>query len=170
MIALGLQAGKGVIKNNQSSGAKLPESDQAEMDIFLDRVLKLLPIMGTSLFSLPSQNVTGDKDKLICKTKGFVAYGNRTENGFVVYKDSEAVLEDRPAAVRDKGGHYMRRKNLVDKGVLVAKGTSFVFSKDYEFTSPSLAAAVVCGGAANGLTMWRTENGETLKEVETADA
>ena len=46
LIELGIQAGKGVIQNSQSSGARLPEADQAEMDIFLDRILKLLPIMG----------------------------------------------------------------------------------------------------------------------------
>ena len=52
LIAIGLEAGKGVIHNNQSSGARLPESDQAEMDIFLDRILKLLPVMGTALFQI----------------------------------------------------------------------------------------------------------------------
>lgn len=168
LIELGLRAGKGVIKNNQSSGARLPESDQAEMDIFLDRILKLLPIMGTSLFSVPLASEKPIKSKLVCKTKGLTAYGNRTETGFIVYKGSQAVLEDIPSAVRKKGRHYMRRKSLVEKEILVDEDGHYVFSRDYEFTSPSLAAASIFGGSANGLTMWKTENGKTLKEIESS--
>jgi len=169
LIELGLRAGKGVIKNNQSSGARLPEADQAEMDIFLDRILKLLPIMGTSLFSVPLGNEKLIKSKLVCKTKGLVAHGNRTETGFIVYKGSQAVLEDIPSAIRKKGRHYMRRKGLVEKEILVVDDGHYIFSRDYEFTSPSLAAAAIFGGSANGLTMWKTENGKTLKEIESSE-
>jgi hypothetical protein len=170
LIDLGLQAGKGVIQNNQSSGARLPESDQAEMDIFLDRILRLLPIMGTSLFSMPTAHGRAVKNRLLCKTKGLIAYGNRTESGFLVYKGSQAVIADRPAAVLKKGGHYLRRKSLVNKGVLVEEDGGYVFTRDYEFTSPSLAAGAISGGSANGLTMWKTEKGKTLKEIESADS
>ena len=166
LIELGLQAGKGIILNNQSSGARLPEADEAEMEIFLDRILKLLPSMGTSLFNIPVLSQVSEDSKLICKTKGLVAYGNRTADGFVVYKGSQAVLEDRPAAVRDKKTHYKRRIRLVEKGILMQEGAAYIFTRDYEFTSPSLAAAAIVGGSANGLTMWKTSNGVTLKEME----
>ncbi len=162
LIELGLQAGKGVIQNSQSSGARLPESDQAEMDIFLDRILKLLPVMGTSLFSVPSKVSEKIESRLIIKTKGLVAYGNRTEDGFVVYKGSQAVLEDRPSAVFMK----KHRKNLLDKGILIESENCLVFERDFEFTSPSLAGAAICGGATNGLTKWRTTSGQTLKDLE----
>ncbi len=166
LIELGLKAGKGIVKNSQSSGARLPESDQAEMDIFLDRILKLLPIMGTSLFSMPNENSESIEKRLVCKIKGLSAYGNRTENGFVVYKGSQAVFEDRPAAVLKKGRHFIRRKNLAAKDILVINDGCYVFTRDYEFTSPSLAAAAIVGGSANGLTMWKTAKGKTLKELE----
>lgn len=162
LIEIGNKAGKGIIQNNQSSGARLPESDQAEMDIFLDRILKLLPVLGTSLFSIPEVSKKKADDRLICKIKGLTAYGNRTDNGFIVYKDSEAVPEDRPSAVRGK----VRRKLLVDKGILVKQEDRFIFSRDHEFTSPSLAAAAVRGGASNGLTAWKTKAGKSLKEIE----
>lgn len=162
LIAIGLEAGKGVIHNNQSSGARLPESDQAEMDIFLDRMLRLLPVMGTALFQLPSVSKKTIAEKLICKIKGLVAYGNRTDNGFIVYKGSEAVLKDRASSVRAKA----RREVLIEKGVLVVKNGRLIFTKDYEFTSPSLAAATIHGGAANGLTAWKTKDGKKLKDVE----
>lgn len=162
LIEIGNKAGKGIIQNSQSSGARLPESDQAEMDIFLDRILKLLPVLGTSLFSIPEVNKKSVSNKLICKIKGFVAYGNRTDNGFIVYKDSEAVLEDRASAIRNK----VRRQILLDKGVLVKQDNCLTFSRDHEFTSPSLAAAAIRGGASNGLTAWKTKEGKTLKEIE----
>ncbi|MDH5571666.1 MAG: GIY-YIG nuclease family protein [Gammaproteobacteria bacterium] len=162
LIEIGNKAGKGVIQNNQASGARLPESDQAEMDIFLDRILKLLPVMGTSLFSIPEINEQAVDERLICKIKGLIAYGNRTDNGFIVYKDSEAVLEDRKSAVRNK----VRRQILIEKGVLEQQGNRLVFVRDHEFTSPSMAAAVVRGGASNGLNAWKTIQGKTLKEIE----
>jgi len=35
-----------------------------------------------------------------------------------------------------------------------------------EFSSPSAAAAVIHGGHANGLTVWKNKDGKTLKELE----
>ncbi len=55
---------------------------------------------------------------------------------------------------------------LLEKGILNKEDDHFLFAKDYEFTSPSLAAAAVCGGTTNGLTQWRTKEGKTLKELE----
>ncbi len=166
LIQLGLEAGKGVIKNNQSSGARLPEADQAEMDIFLDRVLRLLPIMGTSLFSIPLESGKEVREKLVCKIKGLLAYGNRTDNGFVIFKGSQAVLESRKSAGRNR----VRRQLLIDKGILVLNSDHYIFDKNHEFTSPSLAAAVIRGGASNGLTAWKNSAGIKLKELEAMDS
>jgi len=79
-----------------------------------------------------------------------------------VYKDSEAVLEDRKSSVRGR----VRRQLLIDKGVLVQQDNSLVFVRDHEFTSPSLAAAAIRGGNSNGLILWKTKGGRTLKEIE----
>ncbi len=165
LIDIGNKAGKGIIQNNQSSGARLPESDQAEMDIFLERILKLLPVMGTSLLSVPEAHEKAADDRLICKIKGLIAYGNRTDNGFIVYEGSQAVLEDRPSSVRGR----VRRKLLLDKGILEGQDDCLIFTRDHEFTSPSLAAAAIRGGASNGLTCWKTEKGKSLKELESGD-
>jgi len=162
LIEIGISAAQGVIQNNQGSGARLPESDQAEMDIFLDRILKLLPVMGTTLFSIPIVSKKAIDDRLICTIKGLTAYGNRTDAGFIVYKNSEAVLEHRKSAVRSR----VRREQLIDKGVLIQQGKHLIFSRDYEFTSPSLAAGAIRGGASNGLTSWKTKGGKKLKEIE----
>lgn len=162
LIELGVKAGKGSLQNSQSSGARLPEADQAEMDIFLDKILRILPVLGTGIFNMPSKETSDFDDRLMCKIKGLVAYGKRTENGFLVFEGSQAVLDDRPSAVLAR----KRRKTLIEKGIMAEKENSYVFTRDYEFTSPSLAGAAICGGSTNGLTKWKTSSGKSLKEIE----
>ncbi len=167
LIELGLSVGKGVILNGQNSGARLPESDQAEMDIFLDRLLKILPILGTNLFSrIMKESLSEDDqlDTLICKIKGLAAQGQRTENGFVVLKGSQAVLEPRKSAKRAR----VHREELVEKAILQQSGDHYVFTRDYEFSSPSRAATMVRGGNSNGLACWKSKDGRSLKELEEA--
>ena len=54
------------------------------------------------------------------------------------------------------------RQQLVTDGVLAQSGDSYVFTRDYLFTSPSLAACVVMGRSANGWLEWKTDQGQTL--------
>ena len=52
-------------------------------------------------------------------------------------------------------------------GVLAEQGGHCVFTQNYAFRSPSAAAAVVNGRAANGQLDWRTgEGGLTYKACE----
>lgn len=105
-------------------------------------------------------------DRLICKIKGLTAYGNRTDNGFIVYKGSEAVLEDRASSGRTR----VRREQLVAKGILLEQADRLVFTRDHEFTSPSLAGSAIRGGHTNGLTAWKTKAGKSLKELEGSES
>jgi hypothetical protein len=41
-----------------------------------------------------------------------------------------------------------------------------VFTKDAEFSSPSAAAVVIHGGSANGLVVWKTKDGVSLKQLD----
>ena len=50
------------------------------------------------------------------------------------------------------------RQKLIDDGVIV----DFAFMQDYEFSSTSTAASVILGQSANGMEVWRDENGATL--------
>jgi Domain of unknown function (DUF4357) len=151
-----------VIMNSASSGAKLPESDAAEMDVFLQKCLQLLPVLGISDFSEKVDSVSESKDLLYCKIKGLTATGKRTANGFIVFAGSQAVLEHRPSAKRMKA----KREELKDKGVLKEKNGYLIFTKDVEFGSPSTAGSVVRGGNTNGLTNWKNSKGVQLKVIE----
>ena len=169
LISAAEDAERATLANAQASGSKLPESDREDMEVFLQKVHQLLPVLGSDVLTpIPkSTDPTGmSSEHLTCEIKGRVAHGRRTEVGFVVFKGSQAVLENRPSAPKRHPFVLVLRQNLVDGGALVKKGDHFVFTRDAEFSSPSAAAAVVHGGGANGLTAWRNAKGQTLKKLE----
>lgn len=162
LIQMATDNGSSVVINSASSGAKLPESDEAEMDVFLEKCLQLLPVLGISDFNKPSADQTSEEDLLYCKIKGLTATGKRTANGFVVFAGSQAVLEHRPSAKSMR----IKREQLIEKGRLQEQNGHLVFTKDIEFGSPSTAGGVVRGGNTNGLINWKNSSGKQLKEIE----
>ncbi|HHT00754.1 MAG TPA: GIY-YIG nuclease family protein [Thiomicrospira sp.] len=160
-----LNNGSSVLMNAVSSGAKLPESDAAEMNVFLEKCLQLLPVLGVPEFSEKIDQISESKDLLYCKIKGLTASGKRTANGFIVFAGSQAVLEHRASAkvVRAK------REMLMEKGSLEKSDNHLVFVKDVEFGSPSTAGSVVRGGSTNGLTSWKNSKGIQLKTIAESD-
>jgi len=162
LITLAVDSTSSKVMNAANSGAKLPESDAAEMDVFLQKILQLLPVLGMTEFNRSDEKPEKDEEILSCKIKGAVARGKRTSGGFTVYSGSQAVLEHRPSAKRMKE----KREQLIEKGVLKNEGSYLLFTKDIEFGSPSTAAAIIRGGASNGLVAWKNSAGKSLKELE----
>ena len=157
------------LENSQSSGSHLPESDTADMNVFLAKIEQLLPIMGqTFLKTRASKAKIAKSDQLYCAIKNVTATGEQTEDGFMVFKESEAVLDDRPSA-KNYPHRLVVRKQLIDDGILHQIDGKLVFTKDYEFSSPSAAASVIHGGHANGLTAWKDSDGNSLKEREASE-
>ncbi len=68
--------GRFVLENSQASGSQLPESDAADMDIFLSRMEQLLPILDHE-FSSPSAAA--------------VIHGGQA-NGLTSWKNSKGVF------------------------------------------------------------------------------
>lgn len=167
LIAEAAQVGRFTLDQNQAGGSKLPEADRADMEAFLSCIRQLLPVLGSDILAPISQVVSQHQPGgvLVCQIKNAVARGQRTPNGFVVFHDSTAVLEERPSA---QSYPYVmaERKQLIANGTLAQKGNLLLFTKDAEFSSPSAAAAVIHGGNANGLTAWKSEDGKPLKQIE----
>lgn len=162
------RAGRYRLENTNTSNPKLPESDREDMEVFLSRIQQVLPVLGSDLLTPIAGSIKNTKPQkeLLCKNKGAVARGRRTEGGFVVFKDSTAVVTERPSAETQHPFVVALRKKLIQDGTLVEKDDFLVFMKDTEFDSPSAAAAVIHGGGANGLTAWKDPNGKTLKDLE----
>ena len=161
--------GRFELENAQSSGSHLPESDAADMDIFLFKMEQLLPILGQEFLKpIVKQEVMKKSDLLFCEIKNIKATGRQTDNGLVVMKDSEAVLEERPSTQKYQYASNLRKK-LLDENIVKTREDRLVFISDYEFSSPSAAAAVIHGGQANGLTSWKDSKGISLKQKEEKD-
>lgn len=149
------------VRNEASSGARLPESDQADMDMYLENVFALLPVLGVDLLVRPTIT-RDDPGLLVCDIKGLKATGKRTSSGFVILAGSQAVKQHRTSAKQIAP----RRDLLLSQGVLADHGDHLVFTADHELSSPSLAASIVQGGNTNGLLAWKNSQGKSLKDME----
>ena len=161
------QVGRCTLEQNQPGGAKLPESDREDMEVFLSHIRQLLPVLGSDLLIPVGQPAAKQQSGgiLFCRMKGAEGRGRRTPDGFVVFRGSTAVLQERESA--KKYPYVLTLRNqLIANSTLVKKDGFYEFTKDTEFSSPSAAAAVIEGGSANGLIEWRTEDGRVLKELD----
>jgi len=167
LIEQAREAGRAVVVNNQSSGARLPESDRADLETFLEKVNQLLPVLGIELLvpTAAKPEAELEVELLTCEIKGIKARGHLSPNGFVILSGSQAVLNERPSTQKYPWALNMRLK-LKEEGSFAIGTDSLVFTRDIEFTSPSAAAAVIHGGHANGLTAWKDSEGRTLKQIE----
>ncbi len=165
LIEMAKAASRATVINSQSSGSKLPESDRADMEIFLEKMLQLLPALGVELFVLKVSFTSANSDTslLTCEIKGLRAIGYRTPNGIVVLKGSQAVLKVRGSTNKYPWAGIMRDK-LLKENYLEEKEDHLLFVKDTEFSSPS-AAAAIHGGQANGLTAWKNNKNISLKQL-----
>lgn len=164
---------------NEPSEPTLSEADRAVMEVFLENMLSMLPVLGIHAFEQPSQaptmspKNTPDFGLLTCiaKSKGVTAKGHETTQGFLVKAGSQAVLSEVAEMSQTHHGYYNLRQSLIlIHGVLKKQSSHYVFAQDYTFDSPSAAAAVILGRAANGRIEWRDSNGKTLKELQDLQA
>jgi hypothetical protein len=137
------------------------------MEVFLEKMLKVLPVLGVEAFVQATTNTESKEldDILSCNIKGLSAQGYLTPNGMVVLKGSQAVLQQRGSAKKWPSVMVQRNK-LIEEGSLIEGNGAYVFTKDIEFSSPSSAAATIHGGSANGLTAWVNSNGIQLKDLQ----
>lgn len=167
LITLAKEAKRTDLTNSQASSSKLPESDIADMEIFLERVEQLLPALGVDvLVPITSRAGTPKETQLLyCEINGLKATARLTPSGIVVLKGSQATATLRPSA-SDYPWIVNSREQLLKNRVLVKNKDALAFQQDHEFSSPSAAAAIVHGGTANGRTAWKDEKNRTLKALE----
>lgn len=167
LIEIAKASDRANVKNTVASGAKLPESDREDMEVYLEKLQQLLPALGIELFVplLSAKTASKDEETLFCDIKGLKARGYLSPNGIVVLSGSQAVLKPRDSSAKYPWSVSLREK-LKDEGSLIENGDHLMFTKNVEFSSPSAAAAVIHGGQANGLTAWKNSKNQSLKELE----
>lgn len=147
----------------------ISESDQAEMEEFIENVRLLVNTLGFQIFEELRQKTLSPEEQIentffIVAARGANAKGQLTNEGFVVLKDSEianSITNSFPKNWKSL------REDFIEDGTIQQVGDKLIFSKDCLFSSPSAAAAIVMGRSANGLTEWKLDNGRILKSVET---
>lgn len=132
-------------------------------------MLSIFPLIGLNAFDPPAPTEPLGKTILYIEAKGIRATGHEDSGGFVVHAGSQVVTEETNSCHQ-----YMRnfRATLKKQGVIAddQSGCYWVFSQDHAFNSPSTAAGVIQGRAANGRLDWKTSEGTTLKELQIAAA
>lgn len=152
---------------NQPAEPSLSEADCADMQVFLENMLGMLPVLGVHAFEQTAALATiVENTVLSCKGKGVAASGYEATQGFVVKAGSGAVGESVPSMQQHVRGMFDLREELIGNGVLERVGDYYRFAQDYVFSSPSTAAAVVLGRSANGRIEWKDAGGRTLKELQ----
>ena len=171
LIALARAAKRVPLDNgNFPNEPTLSEADRADMLVFLDHMLGMLPVLGVHAFESAPAVAAKASPVLSCKGKGVLASGYEASQGFVVKAGSQALAESVPSMQQHVRGMYDVRQALIANGVLALAEGLYRFTQDYSFSSPSTAAAVVLGRSANGRIEWRDAQGRTLKELQEAEA
>lgn len=153
-----------VINSTVPTLSSVSEYDEAMLEEFISNTKLLVNTLGYKAFesiSLNSNNTNNNTALFHIKAaRGADASGYTVSDGFVVKKDSVIASSTVPSMSESL---KRLRNNLIDDGTIDSINK---FTKDYIFTSPSLAAAVVMGRNANGRTEWKTAEGITIKQFE----
>jgi hypothetical protein len=158
LIAIAKQSGRcGLVNGTAHDYTVLPESDQADMAFFIEQVRIILPVLGFDFLREPASTKPGthsEQDAVFemeLPTFGVKAQASEIDGSFVVFKGSHA----RPKWTAKNNGYGNLYDQLVKDEVLgeVVDGKR-PFNQDYEFSSPSAAAAIVAGRNTNGRRKW----------------
>lgn len=102
---------------------------------------------------------------LICKSsksnaKAHPCKGNRLN----VLKGS--IISSQIAKSFEIHNYNFERNRLLEEKIIKENDGNLMFDVDYEFSSPSAAAAIVLGRSADGQSEWKTEDGKELSKLK----
>lgn len=153
----------------------LSEPAQAVMEGYLTEMLSLLPVLGVEAFEAADSGASSGGHVYHLKTKDCDASGIETNTGFRVKEGSRARGKATASLEQHLPTYHNKRQQLIEGGILAiadtSKGTGgYRFTKDYTFSSASLAAAVCSGQAISGLTAWKDSAGSSIKDNRKREA
>ena len=92
---------------------------------------------------------------------GIEAAGELLGKEFMVRSESRASLQETTSL---QSCYVALRRSLIENGILVSRNGSLYFSQDYLFSSSSTASSILLGASSNGRDVWKTADGQTLKD------
>lgn len=150
-----------ILKNNNlGSKPNLSEMHTTVLNEFLENLKILMPALGHPIFF--EKSIRKD-NKFILKTQEIEARGVLSlDNKFIVLKGSQ-IRKDSLKSLNDRCKKI--KEKLYKEGIVNEKN---IFERDYEFNSPSAAAAVIIGTSASGPKLWKYKN-KNLEALETEE-
>jgi hypothetical protein len=162
--AIVTKAKRYVVKNgNVPKKSQVSEAEQSELEEFIFNVELLMSTLGHRVFeAILESEMRHPHDSVLHFVRkngsGGRANGRMTNEGFVVMKGSYIFSE--VANYLSSGIKEARQKYA---GIIDANG---ILQEDVLFSSPSSAAAFVCGKNVNGLAEWKDDKEVPLKALE----
>ena len=160
LVRIARDCGRDKVLTKNTYKTTLKEAQKATMEEFIDNIKVLLSAMNYRTLT-PTPKATDKTSYLFCKGSGASGKGFVSSSGFTVVsgsKISDHVVE----SMKTRGKSYWKlRERLVGDGVIV--GDEFV--RDYEFTAPSAASAVILGRTSNGNIDWKSADGTPLRDL-----
>lgn len=153
-----------VINSTIPTCSSISEYDEAMLLEFISNTKLLVNTLGYKFFDTIEDSSIKKKNNQILfyiqAPRGANAKGTLVADGFAVLKGSSIATSTVPSM---SDSLIRLRIELINKGII---DSTFHFARDYIFTSPSLAAAVVMGRNANGRIEWKTDEHKTIKDIE----
>ena len=157
------EIGRFELDNDQVSFSPthVTEPMKAELHDVFDTIRMLIGTLGFPVFD-PIAKQDSHTHLFFARGGGSDGSGELVADGFVVLKGSRARIEIAPSAIASVKPH---RDKLIAAGILTEQNGEYIFTQDFEFPTPSAAAAVVLGRTANGWIEWVDESKRSLDDV-----
>jgi len=171
-IEMATEAGRfQVINENDPQRGNITEEKESELEEFIDNAKIVIGTLGYMVFErllsvpivvTPTESDSGQSTKVFqIKRSGVLAFAEATNEGIVVRMGSQiktSMAQSCPKRTRMARESY---KDFIDKdGVL---------QKNVLFHTASGASSFVLGCSTNGQIEWKTEGGNTYKDVMSSE-
>ena len=157
LVEIAKECGHDLILTKNTYNTTLKESQIASMEEFIDNIKVLLSALNYRVLT-PAPVAKDNTVYLYCKGNGAEGKGFLSNGGFTVLTGSR-VSDHIVDSFKTHGKNYLKlRERLVEEGVI----TDNLFSRNYEFSAPSAASAVILGRTSNGNADWRDITGTPL--------
>ena len=163
LVRLAKDAGRCDLENkNSPQSPSLGAVDRDFAKGCLSFIRLCLRVAGVRFLEKPAGKAD-DTPYLYMEAKNIKATGYESEGFFIVKEGSQAV-KDETLSIHPWLSSL--RKDLLTNKVLRLDGDVYRVTRDYEFKSPSAAAGALLGSVPSGLTMWKNEQGKTLRDIQ----
>jgi len=162
---LARNAGRSIVINSTiPTCSSVSEYDEAMLQEFISNTKMLVNTLGYKVFDTIEDSSVRHKNTqpyfYIKATRGADAKGLIVSDGFAVMKGSSIASSTVPSM---SDSVKKLRNSLIENGII---DKDFKLTRDYIFTSPTLAASVVIGRNTNGRTKWKNNENKSIKDIE----